>query len=417
MKKVFYVILGILLILPLTVNADMSAPMIERYKAVVTNPNGARLYEYGYDAEDDTATDELVATNVFIPYNKQIEVEGENEDGETAWTDDYDGFFYLRDITLVKKDYKIDTRKYGEKFTSTVLKDTVIKKGPAEIYDSTGVTIKAGETITLRLVDSEWNPWAYVEYNGIKGFINTMGGTVTYDEVEIELITNVMIKLNDKVTIPVNTVLKKDVYNLDPWNSKYYVKYNGAAGYINEEEIVSKSDETMEITALEDLNIYEQANELINKKNLKVIGKLKKGTTFKTYYYDDYQECTAYYEKDNVKGWIYTEYDYENELDNGEYYCGVQFGDEDEEEYEDPIETPDNPEVIVPIDINPNPTPTEIKRNPSMETLYWCLAAVAVVSITSIVTIVLINKKKNKEEVKENVKPEEKPLENNEEKK
>jgi len=36
---------------------------------------------------------------------------------------------------------------------------------------------------------------------------------------------------------------------------------------------------------------------------------------------------------------------------------------------------------------------------PSMETLYLCLIAVAVISITSIVTIVLINKKKTKEEV------------------
>lgn len=414
MKRIFYAILGILLILPFAVKADMSAPMIERYKAVVTNPEGARLYEYGYDAEDDTSTGELVATDVFIPYNKTIEVDGENEDGLTAWSDEYDGFFYLKDITLVKKDYKIDTRNYREKFTSLVLKDVVIKKGPAEIYDSTGTIIKAGEKISIRLIDSEWNPWAYVEYNGTKGFINTMDGAVTYGPVEVELITNSIIKLNNNNTIPVNTVLKKDVYNLDPWSWGYYVKYNGAYGYIAYSEAVAKNDESIEITALEDLNIYEQANEQIDKNNLKVIGKLKKGTTFSTKYYDNYQLCTAYYEKDGIKGWIYTEYDYDNELDDGNYYCGVKFGDDDEEEYEEPTKTPDEPKVIEPVDINPNPTPaTEINHKPSMETLYLCLIAVAVISITSIVTIVLINKKKTKEEVT----PEDKKEEKEEEKK
>ena len=378
MKKIFYLILGVLLFIPALVKADMGAPIIKEYKASVINPKGATIYEY--DGKP-------IATEEKIAYGTEVYVESEVEmddclvsvnkgDAEESY------FVKFKDITILVNNYKVNKKELTDKETALVLKDVKIRKGPALGYDSTGVTIKKGTKINIQWFKDEDenitdpienrydndNPWVYVEYNGTKGFIS-IEGTIAYREIKKAMITNINAPITDGKntlsTIKVNTIIKDGIYLMDPWNSTYYIKYNGVAGYINMFDLVEKNKET-EFTTKRKINIYEEAG--ANKyENLKSIGSIPSGEKFTSSFYNVDIDCNIYYEKGNTKGWIYVVPD-----DAGN--CGISWIDENIEE--------DEP-------VNTNVTK---KANPNI--LYICLGAAIVISITAVVIVVLINKKK-----------------------
>ena len=377
MKKIVYLILGVLLFIPFLVKADMSAPIIKEYKASVINPNGAVIYEY-----DEI----LVATTDKIPYGTLVYVESEEEinDGYVRVNKgdlEENYIIKFKDISILVNNYKVNKKELTDKEVALVLKDVKIRKGPAAGYDSTGVTIKKGTKINIQWFKDEEetndpkegrydsdNPWVYVEYNGTKGFIN-IEDTIAYREITTEMITNVNAEITDgknKIgTINVNTVIKDGIYHMDPWNSNYYIKYNGITGYINMFDLVEKQKET-EFTTKRKTNIYEEAG--MNKyENLKSIGSIPSGEKFTSSFYDTAIDCNIYYEKGNTKGWIYVVPD-----DAGN--CGISWIDDDIEEDE--------------------PVNTNVTKKTNSNTLYICLGAAIVISITAVVIVVLINKKK-----------------------
>ena len=89
--------------------------------------------------------------------------------------------------------------------------------------------------------------------------------------------------------------------------------------------------------------------------------------------------CNVYYEKNNIKGWIYVENDDSEESDN--YYKGLSF----EWPYDDEIEKPtdDNNDIV--------PAP----KNNKLQIIYLCIGAALLISLTAVVTIILVNRKKN----------------------
>lgn len=381
MKKLFYLLLGVLLFLPTLVKADMGAPIIREYKASVINPNGATIYEYGED-------DKYEATDDVIEYGKQVFVESE--------VDIEDGFISvnlgdveesycikLKDITLITKNYKVNKKELTDKENAIVLKEVRIRKGPAEGYDSTGVTLEKGTNINIQWFkdsdndetdpyegeyDSD-NPWVYVEYNGTKGFINTYGGTVAYRELKKEVMNSTAVSIRDVgskqaiKTIPANTVIKSKVYLLDAWSSDYYIVYEGTEGLVDEYLFVVKDDEK-EFTTTKKLNIYEEAG--YNKKG-KVKTTIPVGAVVKSSFYSTTDACTIYYTKGDLTGWIYSDYD-----DDGE--CGLIW----EEDLDDEDVKKD----------------TKSSKKTGLSILYIGVGVVIVLILIVGTTIVLVNKKK-----------------------
>ena len=373
MKKLFYLLLGILLILPSVAKADMAAPGILTYKAVVNNPNGIDEYKI--------ENGEKVKTGNKIPYGTTFEIEDEEYD-IVFLDDDYKTFVLLEDLTPAEKEYKLKDNEKGSKIAALTLKELDIKKGPASAYENTGIKIKAGTKITVTeiLTDKSETPWYYVEYNGTKGYVDSFGGTIAFNIKEKEIITDAKTEIvGDHTTdnvikiIDANKKLKLKIGDLDMWTSYIYVEYDGVKGFISKGFIIEKnSKENFEYE--NETKVYDIVDFYINHDDgeAKVIATLPANTTVTSEYYDFFNDDIVYYEKDGVKGWIYQKWE--------------------EDEIED-IAPPEEPKKEEPKEEQKKEPKKEVKVKKN-NTLYICIGAGILLSLTAIVIVILINKKK-----------------------
>ena len=374
MKKLFYLFIGILLILPSVAKADMAAPGILTYKAVVNNPNGIDEYKRGNDGD--------VKTGNKIPYGTTFEIEDE-EYNFICIDDSCKTFVLLEDLTPVEKEYKLKDNEKGSKIDALVLTDVEIKKGPASAYESTGVKIKAGTKITVTeiITDKSETPWCYVEYNGTKGYIDSYGGTIAFNIKEREIITDAKTEIvgdhttgNVIKTIDANKKLKLKIGDLDMWTSYIYVEYDGVKGFISKGFIIEKnSKENFEYE--NETKVYDIVDYYTNldEAEAKVVTTLPANTTVTSEYYDFFNDEIVYYEKDGVKGWIYQKWE--------------------EDEIED-IAPPEEPKKEEPKEEQKKEEPKKIVKNKNNYTLYICIGAGILLSLTAIIIVILINKKK-----------------------
>jgi hypothetical protein len=220
------------------------------------------------------------------------------------------------------------------------------------------------------------------------------------------MLTDVDVELRDPKTnkmlkyIPANTEFSSNVFRLDDWSSSYYVIYDGASGiaytsaFIWEEEITN-------FTAEQKLNIYSKLYDDMegSVNNLKTVGSVEEGDIFESSYYQIYNGCRIYYDDGNVKGWIYTEMDFDEDSD-GECVGLVIGADIQKDPTEkDPDDEPytDEPINDDPTGINeePQPSDTPIKKTNSMTTLYVCIALAIVMAVVTLFVVKYINKKKS----------------------
>ncbi len=149
MKKIINLLLGVVLFIPIFVFADMGSPIIEEYEVVVNKSGGV----YAYINDDN----KYIKTDKIIPYGTKTEVSDfeSEEDGYVSidYDEETDTTYYVKlsDTELVDKNYKVDMSKLSSKEKGIVLKDVVIRKGPANAYESVG-TIKAGTTLDIRFL-------------------------------------------------------------------------------------------------------------------------------------------------------------------------------------------------------------------------------------------------------------------------
>ena len=224
MKKLLLVILSVLLFVPSIIFADMGAPSIESYKATITNKDGAVLYQH-YER-----TEEFKATNKKMDYGKTVNIIF--EEGGYAQLENND-YVKLSDIALVTKDYTFKDREWQSPIRSLVLKDQDIRKGPADAYESTGVTVKAGPKLNVRtnIGDGGGSPWVYVEYNGTKGYLNSYDEGLTLGESHKPIIfardTELVDVNTGKVieTIKANTKVTGKIYSLDRYSFGFYIEF------------------------------------------------------------------------------------------------------------------------------------------------------------------------------------------------
>ncbi len=430
MKKVLFVLFGVLLMLPSVIFADMSGPEVEPYEGEITNPNGTKLYTY------DNKSEKLVSANMTLEYGEVVIIMDDTYDDDnlaSEWVcitldtndDDEEETYYIsnKDVATKEKNYKPKENELSKEYNAIVIHKMEIKKGPANLYESTGVTLNVGAKVKIKYFTNyyededngnkieyyknEYNPWVYVEYNGTQGYINVYGGNLAVGGEENDVIIGYDTELIDiktgKIitTIKANTKFKTPVYETDIWDRSYYIKYNDKFGITS--YILYQKSEELEFKATEDILLYPEAGlDYDAEDNIltKPTGTIKKGTTFKSaYYYFDNSDCVVRYENGGTTGWIISGYNNDN-LDDK--HIELHPYEDDQEEYDDndsetDVIDPKDPENNDPESIDVKPESIK-KPDDKMKLIYICGGCALIVALTAAVSIVLINKKKKNTE-------------------
>jgi len=388
MKKMIYLIVGILLFVPLFVKADMGSPMIIEYKASVTNPDGAQFYKYDWE------NNKYILSGKSLSYGTEVTVMYE-EKGRASLKN-YDDYVKIEDITSIEKEYSVTLKDLQASKDAIVLKDREIKTGPAEGYSGTGVIIAAGTNIKIRFfkLDGYENPWVYVEYNNTKGFIDILEASVAYDTseaVEIDRMINKNAKIVDPATskvvgtIKTNTIISDKLLVVDPWSHSYYLTYNGVSGIVSYYDFVDKEEKTEKYKLTQKYDLHETSEE-----ESKVIKTLDSDTVFDTdYIYWDKGYYAIYYESGNVKGWIIPrcKEGAEDEFIGIEKVTGSNAEQSQDVEYSSEEPKQDTEEKNEEVN-------SEVKATKPNETLYICIGGAVILCLTAVVIVILINRKK-----------------------
>lgn len=397
MKKVNIILflMVALILLPLSVKADMGVPEIQPYEVIVNKATGINYYVRGYDSElqKEFLKEKGVLeydTRIKIRYEEEIngEVYGEFEIKNEDSADSY--LVKLQDIVLLNETYIIDeendedfTHKLDEELVATVLKDNgiVMRKGPASVYSSIGEVIPKGTKLSIT---HNSGVWYYTEYNGVKGWVCELHGEIGFYTKETLFVSkDLNITSNDsswfgeneeplsiKGTIPANTLIK-EFYMIDAWSWGYYVTYNGISGYIDKNSVCyGDINEETEITTKINKTLYEAAD-----KSSKIVEKIPANTKIKF-------KCGIGH---NVYDWIYVKY---NDKIGWLEYNPPEFDDEYSEEDIITSTTTTTPTTTKSVIIN------EKEKISAKELIYICIGGAVIISLTAVVTIILINKSK-----------------------
>ena len=163
MKKKLLVLLLMLLVVPTLVSADVGIPERSNYNIKVTNTSGAYLYDDSDDGNTYYKTSTLLAPGTICEssysYGKYLE----------AKCGDQYGYLLADDITPILDASKMEFKKYKKQYYT--YKETTVYEYPYFASKVAG-TIAKGETFDINICQSEsFDSWAYVNVNGVKGWI------------------------------------------------------------------------------------------------------------------------------------------------------------------------------------------------------------------------------------------------------
>lgn len=390
MKNLKYLLICLLLF-PVIVKADMGAPEVRPYELVVIDPDGVDYYP------DETAT----SPSGHIDKDEVVEV-----------TYEYDGAYH---ITLKNNDYgvlkssegtalvkdEVDPTKEQDDYIFKLDKEKVaivyakegidLYKGPSSIYDKV-THVKKGTKLKYYYKTSDTH--IYTEYNGKKGWAEVLNEKILLPE-RADYIAKSDIKLSCG-TISKNKVVQIK-YKTDIWSHKGLVEFN------NCEELVDifRSSELLNVykqnaTSKKDLKIYEYAGN--SGKELGIIPSGSEFLSIAAYYIMGEEIGDIYVEYNDIRGWIKANFnDYEvdeNELENKEILDISS--DSDDEEIEEKEEIKENK--------------TEIKKDKkqakSDDYVLICVIVGVSVALSSLVTIIIMNKKNNQKTITDEIKKE-----------
>lgn len=396
MKRIIRVLLLLILLIPLSVKADMGSPMVAPYEVVPASENGAPYYDYDYDEE----TEEIVYYEVgMIPAESKVKVSFEMEDDGIIYGafEMAEAYYYinLNDFMKIDTTYKIDTEWYDSKvnYKGIILSSegAEMKKGPSIMYNGIGTTIPVGAEVQVTVEHGEESPsWVYVTYNGKKGWISILNGAVglegdDHEYIEFYKEIDVYEDLNDENLKRIGSINGYEkiynFYELDAWSFGYYVEHNGLKGYISDSYRIYEYSEPYEFQFETEVAIRENPNK--GAKVLARIPKMEKVKGFKFVETNDEPYWWYYVEYNGVSGWVPEE--------------NIYYGEEE------PEIDPEGPAI------NPDRTTTTTKKVDkgnkkedkdneksfsATEVVILCVGTAFVVAATAIVTILLVNKKK-----------------------
>lgn len=246
LKTISKYLLLLILLVPCFVKADMGTPMFTEYQVRVTNPNGTTAVDYDGKEAGTFKYDEIITVHYEKIINNEL----------------YGGTFQklvkLNDTKLVTDVVDLEKFKKERKQKYYVFDDTnVLYKGPSKTYGKVEpeTTLKQGSTIETEYYDELW---AYVEQDGVKGWVYTYTYTfgAPYEEHagmaylaedyrnDLSLIGKTINEVNlykspkEKeviATISKDTDIEVEIkyfYNDEPYSPYYYVSYNGKEGWM-----------------------------------------------------------------------------------------------------------------------------------------------------------------------------------------
>ena len=367
-------------------HADMSAPEIRQFEIVVINPDGVNYYNYkgdvaGHLNKDDVAVIMYEYNNEYTIGTKETNKYGSHEvlgyiynlNGFSIVQDEVDPSTTTEGITKLDKTAK--ARIYAEEGVD-------IYKGPSNVYEKVG-HIKKDVILTYDYVIESTAGGItniYVEYNGMKGWVEILKGTVLIPN-ETQYIYSEDITTECGV-IPKNTVMTPK-YRTDSWTHKSLFEYNGCEFIYNtfrDEKVYDVYPYTQKL--LVDLPLYEYADSTST-----LLGTVPAGTELTLLASKDTMgapEYVIYAKYNDIKGWA---------VGSGEIFDYTTFTESDEK-IEDSFEPTEEPETPVEPQV-------DIKKGLSLqELIIFCSMGGVLLIITAIAIVILVNKTKSNKEVK-----------------
>lgn len=402
MKKIFSLIVALLLFVPIFAKADLGAPEIRKYEAIVVKDGGVDYYKYNSKGKMELAGHLEKDTKIIIVYemyqNGTTYLEFQRDES------DYGSLTYVKLGDVVPADKEVTNKSEGvgklEKSVDIIVnaKDGVpVRKGPSESYEVVG-TLENG-TKGLYKYYIEDSAYIYVDINGISGWVNVENGAIL--ENYGDYVVSVPIKLSCG-TVPVGTVLK-DVFFTDIWTGKSLIKYNDC------EELWDsfKKPNLIKLNKVKYVELLKNA-ELYDKPKGKSSEKLEKGTVLKvlsdTFYGEDFDEQVG--NEGAYNFYVFVEY-------KGNQYWLKEDCEEDElfKEVEKPADEPEEePEEDPKEDEEDKPSKKKKDKDDdededemldSRTIVIICVVAGVAFALGALMTIILVNKRKKQNVVKE----------------
>ena len=372
MKKIFYLILTVLFLLPIAVKADMGAPYIKAYKVVSKTGNEIPYYDWSFKEAGK------------LPGNFEVDIMNEiKKDGEVYGdftTTEYAGYVKLSDVKLVGAQ---ETSEKEAKYKAVIFAEEglTVYAGPNYLTGEVGQVSYKDEVTAADY--EEGNAWIYIEKGNVKGYVDGLHGSIG------------ILTKGDR--IDVNTSTKyTEYYSLDSWSRN--------AIYIKEGENYTKIENTAstfdmkEVTVLNECKVYKDGDWSSDGTNISlgdVIGTIPKGTVIKPAYTNSrYDVISLYVETSSISGWI---------KGNSKDFSANCFSLTGESTAVTSTEDSTSTETIGAISTEVYVTDVAIedvgdKKNGSKfttkEIVIGSICLGAIIVLTAVVTIVLVNKKK-----------------------
>lgn len=418
MKKIIFFII-LLIIAPSAILANTLPGKIISYDAVISNPDGLEVYLAddwckGWCSITDASFFED-SIKINLKYGDAITIQLEVGDDGYFCPKDYNGkcgFVDLKDIKTYSE--KIDFKNFEKSEENIKLyayDDVEMYAGPSIAYEKIqNVKIPKGATIEYEYYDEHW---CYVTYNNVSGWIACNSHIDAYVDVNVANIDDKATKIlfiddvefinkkpygwsnkekeKEKIDIQKGTILETNIsYNhVIGTHKEYLIEYNGISGWITVFGDDARIIYGINISNMNGAKLY--ANLDINSKILTNIP-----------YKEEVKIINVeHYKKENSYSYI-TMYKVE--------YNGligyVKAEDFDETINDKPIEPEEDDKEEPNVPIKPeNPNDTEKEENNSMDsswhiknvilTVFFCV----ILALVTLVTILLINKKKKVEEI------------------
>lgn len=361
MKKILLFVFTLLLIIPLSVKADMGAPAIKEYKATPKSKDGATYYDWDlkkkgtieYEETIEIYSEETINGTLYGMFNINLEPR----------------YVKLSDVKLVDEDTLVKPNKDEKLYKARVFKDVKIYNGPNHSYSSIGELKENTDIRSTYYLDN--GTWVYVVTDDVQGYVDASNGTIGLLNKE-ELIDS----KTDKVY--------EESYELDPWTKEYYVKEDGVYVKLNGYLTGSEFFGTKDVTTTDDVKIYKDLE------SNTVVTTIPKGAEITVKYVQNANFMSAKYVtyKDN-SGWVLEDgYDaFDIEWDDSYNYMDAYVQDGTMEDAKD-VPTPKKPKA-------------DDKKLSLKEIILICAGGAVILVATAIVIIVTINKKKKKAVVEE----------------
>ncbi len=383
MKRVFRLLLIMIMVIPFVARADMGAPELELYEAYVMPEGGADYYDYNPTTKEYTVKGHLNEGIIVM-------VESDYEDGYVGVfisSVNQNGIMKVTDIAKMDE-VKPDSpyvSKEEKPYNAKVAKigGLEVKKGPSEKYEYAG-WIDKDKVFTVRYSDYDGS-YVYIDDGEVKGWVNGYRGDLLYNQPSNYILTK-SLKI-DNVTAPKDAIVHSE-WCTDMWGRSAVLEYNNAEALIEvykNDDMILLEDEVKVLKTKKTIKTYSNIDYYGDKQK----GTLPEGTELYLLGYgvdsnDDFGKGYVF-EKGKTEGfWIYMD---ESALDEVGY---EKTSNATKQEIQETTTT---------VAAEPKEVDTVENKTFSTRDVVIISAIVGVVvALTAIVVIVLINKKKKKAE-------------------